>query len=245
MIFRLAAVDPTAKAIDEYIERRNAPEDGTEPIDPRLIDVVERMFERCFADSQFRQAIGVALETRRLDKLEEAVTKRRSRGEPGVRHEGVPDAGDLARVSRGDSRALVKMYETSSAEIDHLNVCQCLMFLDDAEGVAAILTALVDGEEDDRLLAYQIAFVLHENEIQAFLDRVAEKLPAADDVKPETKPEGDAADADATKPEGGEKSSSSFPRRRAPRCGRCSPAKPPWRFNWSFCSRTTTRICCC
>ena len=33
------------------------------------------MFDRCFADGQYRQAIGVALETRRLDKLEEAITK--------------------------------------------------------------------------------------------------------------------------------------------------------------------------
>jgi 26S proteasome regulatory subunit N2 len=183
-----------------------------EPIDPRLIDVVERMFERCFADSQFRQAIGVALETRRLDKLEEAVTQSPDPAESLAYATKACQTLVTSRAFRAETlRALVKMYETSSAEIDHLNVCQCLMFLDDAEGVAAILTALVDGEEDDRLLAYQIAFVLHENEIQAFLDRVAEKLPAADDVKPETKPEGDAADADATKPEGDEKSSSELP----------------------------------
>ena len=166
------------------------------------------MFERCFADSQFRQAIGVALETRRLDKLEEAVTQSPDPAESLAYATKACQTLVTSRAFRAETlRALVKMYETSSAEIDHLNVCQCLMFLDDAEGVAAILTALVDGEEDDRLLAYQIAFVLHENEIQAFLDRVAEKLPAADDVKPETKPEGDAADADATKPEGDEKSS--------------------------------------
>jgi hypothetical protein len=28
---------------------------------------------RCFSDGQFEQAVGIALETRRLDKLEEAV----------------------------------------------------------------------------------------------------------------------------------------------------------------------------
>ena len=194
--------NPTAKAIDEYIERRNAPEESTEPIDPRLIDVVERMFERCFADSQFRQAIGVALETRRLDKLEEAVTKSPDPAESLAYATKACQTLVTSRAFRAETlRALVKMYETSSAAIDHLNVCQCLMFLDDADGVAAILTALVDGEEDDRLLAYQIAFSLHENEIQAFLDRVAEKLPPADETKPETKPEGDGADADEKTPE--------------------------------------------
>ena len=199
----------TAKAIDEYIERRNAPEESTEPIDPRLIDVVERMFERCFADSQFRQAIGVALETRRLDKLEEAVTRSPDPAESLAYATKACQTLVTSRAFRAETlRALVKMYETSSAEIDHLNVCQCLMFLDDAEGVAAILKSLVDGEEDDRLLAYQIAFSLHENEIQAFLDRVAENLPPADETKPETKTEGDGADADATEPGGGEKSGS-------------------------------------
>ena len=199
----------TAKAIDEYIERRNAPEESTEAIDPRLIDVVERMFERCFADSQFRQAIGVALETRRLDKLEEAVTRSPDPAESLAYATKACQTLVTSRAFRAETlHALVKMYETSSAEIDHLNVCQCLMFLDDAEGVAAILKSLVDGEEDDRLLAYQIAFSLHENEIQAFLDRVAENLPPADETKPETKTEGDGADANATEPGGGEKSGS-------------------------------------
>ena len=34
-------------------------------------------------------------------------------------------------------RTLVRLYETTAAETDHLNACQCLMFLDDADGVAA------------------------------------------------------------------------------------------------------------
>ena len=31
--------------------------------------------DRCFVDGQFQQAIGIALESRRLDKLEEAITR--------------------------------------------------------------------------------------------------------------------------------------------------------------------------
>ena len=54
------------------------------------------------------------------------------------------------------------------------------MFLDDADAVAKILGELVAGSEKEQLLAYQIAFSLHENEIQAFLNKVNEKLPAAD-----------------------------------------------------------------
>jgi hypothetical protein len=49
----LAYFRSTAKAIDEYIEQRAKPE-GTE-IDARLVAIVERMFQRCFADNQFQQ----------------------------------------------------------------------------------------------------------------------------------------------------------------------------------------------
>jgi 26S proteasome regulatory subunit N2 len=31
------------------------------------------MFERCFQDGEYRHAIGVALEARRLDKVEQAI----------------------------------------------------------------------------------------------------------------------------------------------------------------------------
>lgn len=44
-----------------------------EPIDSRLEVIVERMFQRCFQDKEFKQAIGIALEARRLDVVEKAV----------------------------------------------------------------------------------------------------------------------------------------------------------------------------
>ena len=84
-----------AKSIDSYVEQRCTPD--APPPDARLVAVVERMFERCaragsvagpeaggsslpppgrcFADGQFNQAVGIALESRRLDKLEEAVAR--------------------------------------------------------------------------------------------------------------------------------------------------------------------------
>ena len=37
--------------------------------------VVNRMFERGFHDRQFTQAVGIAIETRRLDVLEKAITE--------------------------------------------------------------------------------------------------------------------------------------------------------------------------
>lgn len=72
-------VDTTiAKAIDFYTQKRKAlflDETAEITIDPRLEVIVNRMFQRCLDDSQFRQALGLALETRRMDIFEETVMK--------------------------------------------------------------------------------------------------------------------------------------------------------------------------
>lgn len=45
----------------------------SKPIDPRLTMVVERMFQKCLADKEYKMAIGIALESRRLDIVEKAL----------------------------------------------------------------------------------------------------------------------------------------------------------------------------
>ena len=46
----------SAKCIDKYIALSTAHgEDAGKPIDPRLTDVVERMFQRCFDDGEYKQ----------------------------------------------------------------------------------------------------------------------------------------------------------------------------------------------
>jgi hypothetical protein len=64
-----------AKCIDFYTQYRNAnAESGKEKvIDPRLVAIVDRMFQRCLDDGQYRQALGLALETRRMDIFEKAI----------------------------------------------------------------------------------------------------------------------------------------------------------------------------
>jgi len=67
-----------AKCIDRYVEAQNAAAasaaDGAASAvksgDARLKQIVERMFERCIADGEYRQALGIALEARRLDVVE-------------------------------------------------------------------------------------------------------------------------------------------------------------------------------
>lgn len=88
-------------------------------------------------------------------------------------------------------RSLVGLYRGLSVP-DYVNMCQCLIFLDDPQSVAEILDKLVQGQEESQLMAYQIAFDLYESATQQYLGRVLEALrataplPAAleDKIKP-------------------------------------------------------------
>ena len=67
-----------AKCIDHYTKlqvENFQVKDASElkAVDPRLEDIVNRMFQRCFDDKKFKQAIGIAIETRRLDVFEKAI----------------------------------------------------------------------------------------------------------------------------------------------------------------------------
>lgn len=69
---------PLAKCIDHYtklrVENAELPEDEEKKsIDPRLEGIVNKMFLRCLDDHKYKQAIGIALETRRLDMFEKTI----------------------------------------------------------------------------------------------------------------------------------------------------------------------------
>ncbi|KAL6338533.1 hypothetical protein AAG906_020635 [Vitis piasezkii] len=168
-----------AKAIDEYASLKSkAAESNNEAlVDPRLEAIVERMLDKCIVDGRYQQAMGMAVECRRLDKLEEAIT--RSDNVHGTLSYCINISHSF--VNRREYRhevlrRLVKVYQKLPSP-DYLSICQCLMFLDEPEGVASILEKLLRSEnKDDALLAFQIAFDLVENEHQAFLLNVRDRL---------------------------------------------------------------------
>lgn len=62
--------------MDFYSQQRVAQAEGSQdakPIDPRLEIIVDRMFQRCLDDGQYKQAIGIAIETRRMDIFKKAI----------------------------------------------------------------------------------------------------------------------------------------------------------------------------
>uniref|UniRef100_A0A9J8CK40 26S proteasome non-ATPase regulatory subunit 1 n=1 Tax=Cyprinus carpio carpio TaxID=630221 RepID=A0A9J8CK40_CYPCA len=168
-----------AKCIDHYtklrVENAELPEDEEKKsIDPRLEGIVNKMFQRCLGDHMYKQAIGIALETRRLDIFEKTILESKDVG--GLLAYSLKICMSLMQNKkfRNDVlRVLVKLY-MNLEKPDFINVCQCLIFLDDPQAVSDILEKLV--KDDNLLMAYQICFDLYESASQQFLSSVIQNL---------------------------------------------------------------------
>ncbi len=84
-----------ARCIDTYTSKRQAAEAAarrtaegipTDPsaaaadpktfeVDKKMENIVDKMFQRCFDDGEFKQALGIAVETHRLDMFKAAINK--------------------------------------------------------------------------------------------------------------------------------------------------------------------------
>ncbi|KAI8983856.1 armadillo-type protein [Pilobolus umbonatus] len=171
-----------SKCIDKYIHLRTS-SDNT--IDPRLQDIVERMFQRCADDYEYEQAIGIALESKRLDVVNSIIQK----GDSGKLLSYVLDVC-MTLVQNLEFRnevlrLLVELYK-SLKNPDYISISQCLVHLNDPISCANMLQGLI--EKKDELMAYQISFDLEENATQDFLSRVANELPT--EPVPESKENG-------------------------------------------------------
>lgn len=170
-----------AKCIDFYIQQRvDMIERPTEakPMDARLEAIVNRMIQRCLDDGQYRQALGIALETRRMDIFEASIMK--SDDIPGMLAYAFQVTMSLiqSRAFRNQVlRSLVNLYRGLGIP-DYVNMCQCLIFLEDPLSVAEILDNLTKSGDHNVLMAYQIGFDLYESATQQFLGEVLQALKA-------------------------------------------------------------------
>lgn len=168
-----------AKCIDFYIQQRvaliDSPNDA-KPVDVRLEGIVNRMIQRCLDDGQYRQALGIALETRRMDIFEAAINHSDDINSMLAYAFQVTMSLIQNRAFRSNVlRCLVKMYR-SLAVPDYVNMVQCLIFLEDPLAVAEILDKLTTSSDIDVLMGYQIAFDLYESATQQFLGQVLQAL---------------------------------------------------------------------
>ena len=181
-----------AKCIDEYkalrIEAEAADGADAEPrqIDARMEVIIEQMFQRCYNDSCFEQAIGVALDTRRLDKLKETCLHAIGAGKEFILGYAFNLCQGARNVTSREFRlsvidTLVQLYSTLP-EPDYTNVCYGLQYLNRPAEVAKVLEQLCRGSLENALQAYQIAFDLQEAENQGFVLKIVSEFAALSTV---------------------------------------------------------------
>jgi 26S proteasome regulatory subunit N2 len=191
-----------SKCIDEYTELRLRKEKDPSAhieIDPRMESIIEQMFQRCYSDNCFDQAMGIALDTRRLDKVEEVLVAALANGHESILRYTFNLCQGARNIPSREFRLsvidlLVKFYGTL-AEPDYANLCYCYQYLDRPIDVAETLRKLCRGSQKSALQAYQLSFDLQETENQGFVLRVVDGLigqdqPAApsEESKGETEP---------------------------------------------------------
>lgn len=172
-----------SKCIDKYVRQCVELYEGrsSTPIDPRLEAISRRMFQRCFEDGEYKQAVGIALESRDLTILKEALAKSGNLYQMLEYTLEVSMTLVLNKHFRNQVlRILVDLYQ-SLPEPDYESICRCLVFLNDADGVIKILRNLLD--QNEPLILFQIGFDLYENAMQHFLNKVRKGLPGGPQPK--------------------------------------------------------------
>ncbi|BGP00453.1 26S proteasome regulatory subunit RPN2 [Rhodotorula toruloides] len=206
-----------SKAIDSYTAARSASAPSAAFVDParvprdvdaRLEAVVERMFERCERDGEFKQGLGVALSSHRLDVVQRVFNKTKDASLLEwildiVVRESVAVGGTSRSYKSEILQLLIKLFESLPSP-DYFSITQCFVFLNDPSLASSLLAKLLNldssepPKDDAVLTAYQIAFDLAETASQEFLQVVrtsvagskpeavegAEGAPAAEEAEP-------------------------------------------------------------
>ncbi|KAK1229676.1 proteasome regulatory particle base subunit [Marasmius sp. AFHP31] len=172
-----------SKAIDRYIERRSQEQvyGKADKIDPRLRTIIESIFSRCITEGEYKQAIGIALESHRLDIISQIYNQTRDISILSYTMEAVVDTGFSLSYRDTVLRFLFPLFPPPSAKgaSAHVpSIIRLLVTLSDSSLTVPLLVSLVPKE---KLLAYQFAFDLVEGGARDYLESIRNELPAGDE----------------------------------------------------------------
>ncbi|KAK0245602.1 armadillo-type protein [Armillaria nabsnona] len=166
-----------SKAIDRYIQLRTEEQSTSKPekIDPRLQDIIEGIFSRCIEDGEFKQAIGIALESRRLDVIEHIYKHTNDVSLLSYAMEAALDTGFSLSYRDQVLRFLFPLFPQSSTDGSHVHtLTRLLITLGDSGLTIPLFKSMVPS---NKLMAYQLAFDLVEGGARDYLDSVRSDLP--------------------------------------------------------------------
>ncbi|KDQ10690.1 hypothetical protein BOTBODRAFT_177975 [Botryobasidium botryosum FD-172 SS1] len=170
-----------SKAIDRYIQLRAAEEAGEriEEIDERLLDIIEGIFKRCIDDGEYRQALGIALESSRLDIITNIYKQTKDITLLSYVIEALLDSSFSLHYRIKVLHHILPLFPPLTANSSHVNaITRVHVTLSQKSLTVDLLTSLVAaGEKEKNLLAYQFAFDLLEGGTQDYLEEVRSGLP--------------------------------------------------------------------
>ncbi|KAI0563387.1 26S proteasome regulatory subunit RPN2 [Gracilaria domingensis] len=199
-----------ARCIDEYIsmqKKREGAENedgevgasGEHAYAAALQDVVERVLNGCIEKGEVREAIGVAIEAHRLDKIEAAIIEgcKSDTDKKDALAYCFESALHLVTSRSYRARVLnliasIHVSQFAYEARNYIAVANCYAFTGNAKGVADILLSLVDdakvaGKENEanlELMALQIAFDIVDNDAPFFAAKVLDLLPEPRVIEP-------------------------------------------------------------
>ncbi|EDQ88303.1 uncharacterized protein MONBRDRAFT_32955 [Monosiga brevicollis MX1] len=166
-----------SEAIDTYSSLRQA--GRAEEVPAALETTVDRMFDQCIKDDNIREAVGVALEARRIDTIQQALAA--ANNAPDVLEYTFNAVMTLvtSRAFRDEVLEILADVYSNVAKPDYVELCRCHVALGQADRLASLLHTLVGRGGDDRLIAFQLCFELNKGARQNFVQQVRAALSAA------------------------------------------------------------------
>ncbi|KDN37461.1 putative RPN2-26S proteasome regulatory subunit [Tilletiaria anomala UBC 951] len=181
-----------SKAIDSYIAIAEDPQGPAsqgkdEAFKAGLAKIVDQMFDRCITDKEHKQALGIALECRRLDIIQKVFEVTKDVALLTYIQDAVMGVVQTLDFRNQVLHLLVRLYQTLSAP-DYFSIAQCYVYLNAPQLASDLLYDLVqkahrDGsskqantQDDPLLIAYQVAFDLAESATQEFLETIRSHL---------------------------------------------------------------------
>ncbi|KAH7883493.1 26S proteasome regulatory complex non-ATPase subcomplex Rpn2 Psmd1 subunit [Phlebopus sp. FC_14] len=167
-----------SKAIDRYIQLRSDDlSAASNRIDPRLQTIIETIFQRCIDEKDYRQAIGISLESHRFDIISRVYHITQDVSLLCYAMEAVLDTGFSLSYRDQVLNFLLPLFPAPSLQTNSSHIhalARLLVTLNNPSLAVPLLTSLLQKE---KLLAYQFAFDLVEGGTRDFLEGVRKGLP--------------------------------------------------------------------
>ena len=173
------------KMLDKYIEIRKHNffnKDNLKPIDKRILNIIENVFNNCLHDNRLYQAIGFCIESYDLDRLTKAIE---SSNEILKNLNFVYEIAQNYLTNKEYNTVLIDhilKLLIKHAKKEYMEITSCQFLLNNSDALASTLLNILK-EEEDPSIAYQIAFDLCDNQNPSYLRLLTKTIRTIDSEK--------------------------------------------------------------